>query len=521
MTVSMAGEGERALRFGDAELDPVALCLRIRGAPVHLSPRALCILLYLARHRDRVVGKGELLETFWPDAKVTENSLAQEVRQLRRAFGSAAAPIAAVYRQGYRFTAALSGDSPETASSFAGRPMLAVAALGGRRADAYLAEGVAGDLAARLASWRWFPVMSPNSFAPEAAGRRAVLESARGSGARYLVLAGLHRDASRVRVDAQLVDLASGRGIARERREGDFEKLLAHQAGIAEALIAALHPELLRSELNRMTRPAAPSFGAWDSFVRGLWHLWRYTRADNELARTHFAEAARRDPSFASPLGFTALSHLNDANARWTSSPGYSIGQALAAAEAGVRLDPTDPWCEAMLGGIFAVVGRREQAVTALESAITRNPSFALSYWALGRGLSIWGRARESLALFEQAIRLSPRDPFAAHFHEGRGFAHYFLREWETAADAARRSISLRDDWPRAHLLLAASLAQLGRAGEARIALRGLRRLDGQFTYEALRASYAYANAEPGIVESLIAGLERAGWEERVTARQA
>ena len=40
-----------------------------------LQPKALELLLYLVRNRDRVVAKDELLDEVWPDAAVTEGSL--------------------------------------------------------------------------------------------------------------------------------------------------------------------------------------------------------------------------------------------------------------------------------------------------------------------------------------------------------------------------------------------------------------------------------------------------------------
>jgi DNA-binding winged helix-turn-helix (wHTH) protein len=45
------------------------------GAAVTLQPKALELLLYLVRNRDRVVAKDELLDEVWPDAVVTESSL--------------------------------------------------------------------------------------------------------------------------------------------------------------------------------------------------------------------------------------------------------------------------------------------------------------------------------------------------------------------------------------------------------------------------------------------------------------
>ena len=52
-------------RFGDCELDDQRYELRRGGALVHLEPQVFEVLAYLARHRDRVVPKAELLDQIW------------------------------------------------------------------------------------------------------------------------------------------------------------------------------------------------------------------------------------------------------------------------------------------------------------------------------------------------------------------------------------------------------------------------------------------------------------------------
>ena len=156
------------------------------------------------------------------------------------------------------------------------------------------------------------------------------------------------------------------------------------------------------------------------------------------------------------------------------------------------------------------MLGRREESVSLFGRALERNPSFALAHWGLGRGLSVWGRAREAVEHFRRALRLSPRDPALAHFHEGLGFAHYFLGEYDVAAAQAERSVQIQPDWPRSHLLLAAAAAMADDARRARAAMSHFEDLDPAHDLERLRKSYALARAEPGVVESLIEGIERA-----------
>ena len=75
------------LTFGEYELDYERLELRRSGEPVELQSTPLRVLLYLAENRDRAVPKIELMDTIWPDAIVTDTSLANALNQARQALG--------------------------------------------------------------------------------------------------------------------------------------------------------------------------------------------------------------------------------------------------------------------------------------------------------------------------------------------------------------------------------------------------------------------------------------------------
>jgi DNA-binding winged helix-turn-helix (wHTH) protein/tetratricopeptide (TPR) repeat protein len=92
-------------RFGDFELDADTRRLRLRGREIGLQPRVFDLLAYLVRHRDRVVGKEELLSELWPGVIVTDASLQRAVSLARGALreGGLEQAIRTYARRGYRF----------------------------------------------------------------------------------------------------------------------------------------------------------------------------------------------------------------------------------------------------------------------------------------------------------------------------------------------------------------------------------------------------------------------------------
>lgn len=117
------------LAFADLELDEGLYQLRRRGKVVKLAPKAFDVLLYLIRHRDRVVPKAELLDELWPGEHVTESVLPSNVAAVRKALQggrSRAKLIETVHGRGYRFVAAVdereeAGAAPRERGLFVGR----------------------------------------------------------------------------------------------------------------------------------------------------------------------------------------------------------------------------------------------------------------------------------------------------------------------------------------------------------------------------------------------------------------
>ena len=73
--------------FGDCAVDPRRFELRRGDATEHIEPQVFDVLVYLIRHRDRVVSKNELLDQVWGDRFVSESALASRVKSARRAVG--------------------------------------------------------------------------------------------------------------------------------------------------------------------------------------------------------------------------------------------------------------------------------------------------------------------------------------------------------------------------------------------------------------------------------------------------
>jgi DNA-binding winged helix-turn-helix (wHTH) protein/Tol biopolymer transport system component len=107
-TISPLARPVGLYQFGPFRLDVARAELSRNGESIPLTGKAFETLLALVERRSRLVLKDELIKLIWPDAFVTDDSLAQLISVVRRALDddpSRPEYIATVQRRGYKFVA--------------------------------------------------------------------------------------------------------------------------------------------------------------------------------------------------------------------------------------------------------------------------------------------------------------------------------------------------------------------------------------------------------------------------------
>lgn len=89
-------------RFRGFILDVGRGRLQRDGDELVMRPKSLALLVFLVRNADRLLSKEEIIDTIWPNVFVTENSLTQCIRDIRRILGDTdQSLIKTVPRRGY------------------------------------------------------------------------------------------------------------------------------------------------------------------------------------------------------------------------------------------------------------------------------------------------------------------------------------------------------------------------------------------------------------------------------------
>jgi adenylate cyclase len=390
-------------------------------------------------------------------------------------------------------TESLPGMGELTVPGFGGRPAIAVLPLDNLSGDPeqeYFADGIAEDLITRLSSWRGFPVISRNSSFVYKGKAVDVKRVSRELGVRYVVEGSVRKAGDRVRISAQLIDASTGAHVWAERYDRKLDDIFTLQDEITEAIVASVHPELLRFEQERIARQDPENLDAWETAQRGWWHLWRLSKEDNAKARSIFEEAIELDPNLVGAFTGLAATHYLDLSLQWTDSWDRSSAESVRAAQRAVAIDDQDPMAQLALSRADWVTGRRDKAIAACELAAQLNPSYAFAYFAIGVLLAEAGRPDDAISNLEKGMRLSPRDPMTWYAFGAVATAHSAAGRYDDAVEWVQRSLQRKPDFVTGYLYLAASYAHLGRVDEARKALEETLRRSPGFPWRSSSAFF-------------------------------
>jgi tetratricopeptide (TPR) repeat protein len=236
---------------------------------------------------------------------------------------------------------------------------------------------------------------------------------------------------------------------------------------IGDRIVASVAGEVEAVERNRAVLRPPDSLDAWGAHHRGLWHMCRFSRADNELARHFFGTAVRLDPTFARAHAGLSFTHFQNAFQGWAER-GPEVDRAFEAAGRSLMADDRDPAAHWAMGRALWLRGRHDESVAELGQAVELSPSFALGHYGLALVHSKAGDPNTAIASSDRARDLSPFDPLLFAMLEVRATALVRLGRFEEAAEWGAKAAAR----PNAHAHVVAgaafSLALAGRPDEAR-----------------------------------------------------
>jgi adenylate cyclase len=384
--------------------------------------------------------------------------------------------------------------------------------LSGDPEQEYFADGMAEDIITALSKLRWFFVIARNSSFAYKGKSVDVRQVARELGVRYVLEGSVRKAGNRLRATTQLVDATTGNHIWAQRYDCEIADIFAVQDEITESVVASIEPELYAAENLRIQSKPPESLDAWGCVIRALWHLARVTQEDNEQAERLLERAIELSPHYAKAHSLLAWTELNVVRVG-LSDPAVVLPSAERHARAALAFDDADPWTHFGAAYIEFFQSKYAEANAAFSRAMELNPNFAMAHGWLGGALAYNGQSEAALEAVNQAMRMSPRDPFNFYFVFFSAVAHYTAERYDEAVARSERVLRERPNFFPMRRLLAAAHVGLGQVDQARGVISDLLRLQPSSSIK--RDAYGYvAYARSRDQERFVAALRAAGLPE-------
>ena len=438
-----------------------------------IEPRAFALLSLLVMNHDRMVTKDEIVETVWHDRIVSDAAIATVIKTTRKALGDDGATqkfIRTIRGRGVRFVGSVTTSVParvlgsgDIAAAIdiptqSKRPSIAILPfrlIGYSQNYSAIADAIPAELISCLSRLRWLTVVSRGStfrFRQENPDLTVIHDAL---GTNYCLTGLVEIFGAVIAVSVELSDTRSQAVIWSERFSGTVDDVNQTRNDIVTHVISAfeLHVPLNEAERARLVPPE--NLDAWGVYHLGLQHMYRFNRADNQIAADYFERATTLEPSFARAYAARSFTSFQTAFLKYRGNASAEADNARRFAEKCIELDPVDPFGNFTLGRAHWLRGDPEAGMPWIDRSVELSPNFAQGFYAHGWADVMAGRGNEALRQLERAISLSPLDPFLYAMQAACGLAYLQLQDFEKAAYWAEKGARA----PGAHFLIGAIAA--------------------------------------------------------------
>ena len=518
-------------RFGVFQINVAARELRKHGVRVRLPGQPFCILTILLEKPGEVITREEIQKKLWSSDTFVdfEHSLNSAIKKLRAALGDTpenSKYIETIPRVGYRFIAPVeevtakgesAANTPLATSSFTvptaveksskrrwatligasivliaaaggyiqwsngrlrtkpttGRVMLAVLPFENLTGDAgqeYFSDGLTEEMIAQLG--RLDPdhlgVIARTSVMHYKHTEAQLDQIARELGVQYVVEGSVRRDAGKVRISAQLIQMKDQTHVWARQYDRELSSLLALQGEIAQEVANEIELTLGQRHERVAAGPqlaASPnSYEAYELYLKGRYFWNKRTKEGFEQAAAYFQQAIARDANYA--RAYAGLADTYGLLSTWYMVPHSEfIPKARVAALKALQID--DGMAEAHASVALIAENYDYDWVTAekeFRRAIQLDPGYATAHQWYAEYLSWQGRFDEALAESERARRLDPLSLIIATDH---GQILFLSRQYERAIEQSRAVLEMEPTFPRVYNVLIDAEVQSGKFADA------------------------------------------------------
>jgi non-specific serine/threonine protein kinase len=417
--------------------------------------------------------KGEL-ESFLPQTKARAEPLVSKIK--RHKWGvllTLAAALLAIAAVAYSFFFFAPARLPNEKSI----AVLPFENLSEEKSNAYFADGIQDEILTRLSKIADLKVISRTSTQRYKNTSQKLSEIANQLGVANLLEGSVQKTNDQVRVTVQLIRAANDSHLWAETFDRRLTDIFSVESEVAKAIADQLRAKLTGQEEKLIAAQPTNNPEAYDAYLRGLAFEGRniaanYTTDLAGKAIGFYERAVQLDPNFA--IAWARLSRV-DALLYFNRDDTASAARGAAAKralESAQKLEPNSPETLLALGYYQYLVLRDYGSARTTFSRVSKMlPGSSEVPEALGAIARREGHWDQSIAYFEQALALDPRD---VKLLMDAAWTYAMLRQFPPVLKLYERVLDITPNDPDAMALKAGIYQARGNLPEAARLLSGI-----------------------------------------------
>jgi len=367
---------------------------------------------------------------------------------------------------GIRRDAAAAADASDGASI----AVLPFVDMSAEQDQGYFCEGVAEEILNALTMLRQLKVAARSSSFQYKAGTGDVRRIGRELGVTAILEGSVRKSVNRIRVTAQLINVADGYHLWSKSFDEELEDVFAIQDEIASSIAGSLLETLSPGQQSALKTTSSSNVKAYEYYLRGRQFIKRLRKIDIEFARQMFRQAIEIDDKFA--LAWAAYADCHSFLVMYADpNPAYR-DTARDASQRALELAPELAEPHASCGLAHLVNDEFEQAEAEFKKAIKRNPRLFEAYYYYARTRFHQGDLEMAADLFRKAAEMDPADYqsrcLRVQILRGTGREVEAAEEAREAVEVVLRNLEWNPDDARALHLGAGPLVAMGDLERAR-----------------------------------------------------
>lgn len=320
--------------------------------------------------------------------------------------------------------------------------------MSGEDENEYFADGMTEEILNALVKVRGLQVASRTSSFAFKGKEIDIREVGERLSAASVLEGSVRKSGSRLRITAQLIDVATGFHLWSEAYDRELSDVFAIQDEIARAIVEALKLQLAGTVETPLVTAATTEVDAYTKYLKGRFFFNKLSELDLRRSLELYQAALDIDPRYAHAYAGIADSWMNLAD-DWV-SPHDAYPKARHAARQALELNSELAEAHTALGKVLGWYDWDFNAAElALRRAVAANPKYADAHWGLGSILPANGRMDEALSAMRDALAL---DPLSALFSGWVARMLVYLRRYDEAIAQCQHAGELDIHYPRVYL---------------------------------------------------------------------